>query len=120
MPLGFLKSLHHVSMLSFWCTMSHLFINAVLMGYCLLEIGDWGWGQVKWTMDMENFPISLGVIVFSYTSQIFLPTLEGCMEDRSKFDWMLDWSHVAAAAFKSIFGYVCFLTFQSDTQEVCG
>lgn len=40
------------------------------------------------------------------------------MEDRSKFDWMLDWSHVAAAAFKSIFGYVCFLTFQSDTQEV--
>lgn len=40
------------------------------------------------------------------------------MEDRSKFDWMLDWSHIAAAAFKSIFGYVCFLTFQSDTQEV--
>lgn len=117
-PLGFLKSLHHVSMLSFWCTMSHLFINAVLLGYCLLEIGDWGWGQVKWGIDMENFPISLGVIVFSYTSQIFLPTLEGCMEDRSKFDWMLDWSHVAAAAFKSIFGYVCFLTFQSDTQEV--
>lgn len=28
-PLGFIKSLHHVSLLSFWCTMAHLVINAV-------------------------------------------------------------------------------------------
>lgn len=118
LPLAFLKSLHHVSLLSFWCTMSHLLINAIIVGYCLLEIGDWGWSKVKWRMDFENFPISLGVIVFSYTSQIFLPTLEGNMEDRSKFNWMLDWSHIAAAAFKALFGYICFLTFQNDTQQV--
>ncbi|RZF33340.1 hypothetical protein LSTR_LSTR007685 [Laodelphax striatellus] len=117
-PLGFLKSLHHVSLLSFWCTMAHLVINAVILGYCLLEIGDWGWSKVKWTLDLENFPISLGVIVFSYTSQIFLPSLEGNLIDRSKFSWMLDWSHIAAAIFKSLFGYVCFLTFQNDTQQV--
>lgn len=117
-PLAFLKSLASVSILSFWCTMAHLVINAVIVGYCLLEISEWGWSKVKWTIDMENFPISLGVIVFSYTSQIFLPTLEGNMEDRSKFNWMLDWSHIAAAAFKSLFGYICFLTFQNDTQQV--
>ncbi|CAG5055049.1 unnamed protein product [Parnassius apollo] len=118
LPLGFLKSLKSVSMLSFWCTMSHLIINAIVLGYCVLYIGDWGWSKVKWSLDFENFPISLGVIVFSYTSQIFLPTLEGNMEDRSKFEWMLNWSHIAAAAFKSIFGYLCFLTFQNDTQQV--
>ncbi|KAL0277296.1 UNVERIFIED_CONTAM: hypothetical protein PYX00_004636 [Menopon gallinae] len=117
-PLGFLKSLKMVSMLSFWCTMSHLVINAVILGYCLLELPEWGWGKVKWSIDLENFPISLGVIVFSYTSQIFLPTLEGNMTDPSKFSWMLDWSHIAAAAFKSLFGYLCFLTFQDDTQQV--
>lgn len=117
-PLAFLKSLKSVSILSFWCTMSHLFINAIIFGYCLLEISDWGWSKVKWTFDFENFPISLGVIVFSYTSQIFLPTLEGNMEDPSKFAWMLDWSHIAAAIFKALFGYVCFLTFQNDTQQV--
>ncbi|XP_017781471.1 PREDICTED: vesicular inhibitory amino acid transporter [Nicrophorus vespilloides] len=117
-PLAFLKSLKSVSLLSFWCTMSHIFINAIILGYCLLEIGDWGWSKVKWTIDFENFPISLGVIVFSYTSQIFLPTLEGNMEDPSKFQWMLDWSHVWAAIFKALFGYVCFLTFQNDTQQV--
>lgn len=117
-PLGLLKSLHMVSVLSFWCTMSHLVINAIILGYCLLEIGDWGWSKVKWSIDMGNFPISLGVIVFSYTSQIFLPTLEGNMIDRSKFEWMLDWSHIAAAVFKALFGYLCFLTFQNDTQQV--
>ncbi|KAK7575696.1 hypothetical protein V9T40_011982 [Parthenolecanium corni] len=118
LPLGFVKSLHHVSLLSFWCTMSHLVINAVILGYCLLEIANWGWSKVKFRIDTKNFPISLGVIVFSYTSQIFLPTLEGNMVDRSKFDWMLDWSHIAAAVFKSLFGYLCFLTFQNDTQQV--
>lgn len=117
-PLALLKSLHMVSVLSFWCTMSHLVINAVILGYCVLEIGDWGWSKVRWSIDMENFPISLGVIVFSYTSQIFLPTLEGNMIDKSKFEWMLDWSHIAAAIFKALFGYVCFLTFQNDTQQV--
>lgn len=44
-PLGFLKSLQMVSMLSFWCTMSHLVINAIILGYCLLELPDWGWGK---------------------------------------------------------------------------
>lgn len=117
-PLAFLKSLHAVSILSFWCTMSHLLINVVIAAYCLLEIGDWGWSKVRWTIDFENFPISLGVIVFSYTSQIFLPTLEGSMEDPGKFNKMLDYSHIVAAAFKAIFGYICFLTFQNDTQQV--
>lgn len=117
-PLGFLKSLHHVSVLSFWCTMSHIVINVVILGYCLLEMPDWGWSKVRWSVDLENFPILVGVIVFSYTSQIFLPTLEGNMIDRSKFDWMLNWSHIAAAIFKSLFGFVCFLTFQNDTQQV--
>lgn len=117
-PLGFLKHLHHVSLLSFWCTMSHIVINIIILGYCVLELPDWGWSKVKWTIDVENFPISLGMIVFSYTSQIFLPTLEGNLSDRSKFDWMLEWSHIAAAIFKSLFGYVCFLTFQNDTQQV--
>ena len=68
-------------------------------------------------IDILSFPIALGVIVFSYTSQIFLPTLEGNMLDKSKFHCMLDWSHVAAAVFKALFGYIGFLTWQEDTQE---
>ena len=39
------------------------------------------------------------------------------MLDKSKFHCMLNWSHIAAAIFKALFGYVGFLTFQEDTDE---
>ncbi|ODM92628.1 Vesicular inhibitory amino acid transporter [Orchesella cincta] len=40
------------------------------------------------------------------------------MQDPSQFGKMLDWSHVAAAAFKSGFGYVAFLTWRKSTLQV--
>nr|SVE93556.1 EOG090X04HR [Scapholeberis mucronata] len=118
LPCSFLKNLHHVSTLSFWCTMAHVVINVMIMGYCLFQAANWGWSQVSLRINIFTFPISLGIIVFSYTSQIFLPALEGNMSDPSKFHCMLNWSHVAAALFKSLFGYVGFLTWTENTQEV--
>ena len=117
LPVSFLKNLHHVSSLSFWNGIVHMVINGVILGYCLTQAGNWGFSKVTMTIDILSFPIALGVIVFSYTSQIFLPTLEGNMLDKSKFHCMLNWSHVAAAVFKALFGYVGFLTWQEDTQE---
>ena len=117
LPCAFLKNLHAVSSLSFWNGVVHTVINAVILGYCILHISTWGWAKVSLGIDILSFPIALGVIVFSYTSQIFLPTLEGNMLDKSKFHCMLNWSHIAAAIFKALFGYVGFLTFQEDTDE---
>ena len=58
--------------------------------------------QVTFHLDGATFPITLGIVVFSYTSQIFLPTLEGNMENPAEFRDMLDWSHIAAGAFKVV------------------
>lgn len=117
-PCAFLRSLHSVSALSFWCTVAHFLINLIIVAYCLACIGQWGFADVTLTLDFETFPISLGIIVFSYTSHIFLPTLEGNMQDPAQFGRMLDWSHVCAAAFKSGFGYVAFLTWRKSTLQV--
>ncbi|CAL4099611.1 unnamed protein product, partial [Meganyctiphanes norvegica] len=117
-PCAFLKNLHHVSALSFWCMIAHLIINFIIFAYCVINIQYWQWSKVKFTIDFLQFPIALGIIVFSYTSHIFLPTLEYNMVDRSKFEPMLNWSHVAAAIFKSAFGYIGFLTWAEDTEEV--
>ena len=106
LPCAFLKNLHAVSSLSFWNGVVHTVINVVILGYCILHIGTWGWAKVSLGIDILSFPIALGVIVFSYTSQIFLPTLEGNMQDKSKFHCMLNWSHIAAAIFKAAFGYI--------------
>ena len=75
----------------------------ILLGYCVMRAGDWAFSKVTMRVDILSFPIALGIIVFSYTSQIFLPTLEENMIDKSKFHCMLHWSHIAAAIFKVYF-----------------
>ncbi|KAG8185198.1 hypothetical protein JTE90_025870 [Oedothorax gibbosus] len=118
LPCAFLKKLTAVSHLSFWCSMAHVLINVIILGFCLIKAPEWQWSKVTFTFDGSMFPVTLGIVVFSYTSQIFLPTLEGNMKDRSKFHCMLDWSHIAAAAFKAGFAWMAFLTFGEETQEV--
>ena len=118
LPCAFLKSLRHVSWLSFWCTVAHMVINAIIIIYCLTRAKEWYWSATQIKIDIWTFPISLGIVVFSYTSQIFLPTLEGNLEDKSKFRCMMHWTHLAAALFKVLFSYIGFLTFGFATKEV--
>ncbi|VDM10078.1 unnamed protein product [Wuchereria bancrofti] len=75
------------------------------------------WNKVPFTFDIRTMPTVIGVVVFGYTSHIFLPSLEGSMEDPTKFKWMLRWSHIIAAIFKSLFGLLGFLTFGDFTQK---
>jgi len=118
LPTAFLKNLKAVSGISFWNGVVHVVINVLILGYCCLKINTWAFSKVTMTVDILSFPIALGIIVFSYTSQIFVCTLEENMIDKSRFTCMMHWSHIAAAASKAIFGYIGFLTWQEDTQEV--
>lgn len=36
-----------MSWLSFWCTVAHLVINAVIIVYCLTLIKEWHWKDVS-------------------------------------------------------------------------
>lgn len=47
LPCAFLKDLHAVSTLSFWCGVSHIAINVIILGYCLLQVGDWHYSEVN-------------------------------------------------------------------------
>jgi len=95
-----------------------MIVNGVIILYCFTRVGEWHWRHVQLRIDIWTFPISLGMVIFSYTSQIFLPSMEGNMVDRSRFGAMLDWTHLAAAVFKVGFSYIGFVTFGVDTQEV--
>ena len=118
LPCAFLQTLKSVSWLSFWCTMAHMAINAIIIIYCVTRAGSWKWSEVQFKIDIWTFPISLGITVFSYTSQIFLPTLEGSLINRKKFHCMMNATHVSAALFKALFSYIGFLTWGVNTQEV--
>jgi len=117
-PCAFIRSLKFVSRLSFCSAVVHLAINAIIVLYCLTKTNEWDFSKIEIKINIWSFPISLGIIVFSYTSQIFLPTMEGSMLDKKKFNSMLSLTHVVAAFFKALFGLVGFLTWQENTDEV--
>lgn len=78
-------------------------VSLSVMLYCLSRASSWSWSSLRLAVDPEEFLVSVGVIIFSYTSQIFLPPLEGSMEDRGQFDAMLGWTHGAACVMKTVF-----------------
>lgn len=90
------------------------------MLYCLSRANSWSWASLTLSVAPEDFLVSVGVIIFSYTSQIFLPPLEGSMEDRGQFNAMLGWTHSVACIMKTTFsllvsesvfffcGFLCF------------
>ncbi|EJD74577.1 hypothetical protein LOAG_18125 [Loa loa] len=71
---AFLDSIRVVSNLSLINAISHLIINAIIFIYCLFQV------SVPFTFDIRTMPTVIGVVVFGYTSHIFLPSLEASME----------------------------------------
>uniref|UniRef100_A0AAV2M612 Vesicular inhibitory amino acid transporter n=1 Tax=Knipowitschia caucasica TaxID=637954 RepID=A0AAV2M612_KNICA len=118
LPCAFLKNLKAVSKFSLLCTLAHFVINILVIAYCLSRARDWAWDKVKFYIDVKKFPISIGIIVFSYTSQIFLPSLEGNMQKPSEFHCMMNWTHIAACILKGLFALVAYLTWADATKEV--
>ncbi|GAA6069794.1 vesicular inhibitory amino acid transporter-like [Tachysurus ichikawai] len=118
LPCAFLRNLKAVSKLSMLCTIVHFIINVMVIAFCLSHAQDWAWDKVKFYIDVKKFPISIGIVVFSYTSQIFLPSLEGSMQKPAEFHCMLEWTHIAACILKGLFALVAYLTWADDTKEV--
>ncbi|XP_070782453.1 vesicular inhibitory amino acid transporter-like [Enoplosus armatus] len=118
LPCLLLTDLRPVSTLSLLCSLAHILISLLVMLYCLSRASSWSWSSLSLSVDPEDFLVSVGVIIFSYTSQIFLPPLEGSMEDRGQFNAMLAWTHGAACIMKTMFSLLAVLTWGAETSEV--
>ncbi|NXF85879.1 VIAAT protein, partial [Eubucco bourcierii] len=118
LPCVFIRTLKVVSKLSQLCSLVHFMIVLVVMTYCLTQIQQWSWAKFRLSIEFEDFLVSVGVIIFSYTSQIFLPTLEGNMRNPGEFRCMLSWTHSLACVLKTTFALTAFLTWGEDTKEV--
>ncbi|KAM4678839.1 vesicular inhibitory amino acid transporter-like [Amazona ochrocephala] len=118
LPCVFIKTLKIVSQLSQLCSLVHFIIILVVMTYCLTQTHQWSWAKFRLSIEFEDFLVSVGVIIFSYTSQIFLPTLEGNMKNPGEFSCMLNWTHFFACVLKTTFALTAFLTWGEETKEI--
>ncbi|XP_030638764.1 vesicular inhibitory amino acid transporter [Chanos chanos] len=118
MPCMLIRDLRIVSHLSLLCSLAQFFIIFIIILYCLQQAQHWSWRRLSLAVEFDKLLMSVGVIIFSYTSQIFLPTLEGNMENREDFSNMMSWTHSLACILKTIFSVLAFLTWGEDTKEV--
>uniref|UniRef100_A0A8B9Q7I2 Vesicular inhibitory amino acid transporter n=1 Tax=Apteryx owenii TaxID=8824 RepID=A0A8B9Q7I2_APTOW len=118
LPCVFIKTLNIVSKLSQLCSLVHFIIILVVMTYCLTKTHQWSWAKFRLSIEFEDFLVSVGVIIFSYTSQIFLPALEGNMKNPGEFRCILNWTHFFSCVLKSAFALTAFLTWGEETKEV--
>uniref|UniRef100_H3CZI0 Vesicular inhibitory amino acid transporter n=1 Tax=Tetraodon nigroviridis TaxID=99883 RepID=H3CZI0_TETNG len=102
---------------AYCCSLAHCICLSIML-FCMSQAGSWSWSSLPLSVAPEDFLVSVGVIIFSYTSQIFLPPLEGNMVDRGQFNAMLGWTHGAACIMKTAFSLLAVLTWGSGTCEV--
>lgn len=119
-PCMLIRDLRVVSRLSLFCSLAQFLITFIVIGYCLRQSPQWASRRLSAvTVDFDGFQVAVGVIIFSYTSQIYLPTLEESMTDRLDFDSMMNWTHALACVLKTAFSVTAFLTWGEETKEVC-
>ncbi|CAB1342825.1 unnamed protein product [Coregonus sp. 'balchen'] len=99
-----------VSRLSLLCSLAQFLITFIVVAYCLHQAHRWSWRRTVLLVDFDRFLVSVGVIIFSYTSQIFLPTLEGSMEDKGDFSNIMSWTYSLACVLKTTISVLAFLT----------
>lgn len=95
LPCAVIKNLKTVSRFSCLCSIGQFLVYVVIIWYCLETTGErvgkdtdgnvvsgwWlAWSQVKFYVEWREFSIGIGAIVFSYTSQFYLPSLEADIE----------------------------------------
>uniref|UniRef100_A0A8C5I251 Vesicular inhibitory amino acid transporter n=1 Tax=Gouania willdenowi TaxID=441366 RepID=A0A8C5I251_GOUWI len=117
LPCLLLTGLRPVSTLSLLCSLAHALISLLVILFCLSRANHWSLSALSVSVKPEDFLVSVGVIIFSYTSQIFLPPLEGSMEDRGHFNGMLGWTHGVACMTKTMFSLTAVLTWGPQTKE---
>lgn len=115
-PNVFLNSVKLLSKISM-VTISFAFATfAIVVAYCLGQSASWKSKDLL-VFDPLRFPLSLGVVLAGYSSQIYLTILEGNMRHPEKFNSVINFAYLAMTVLKiavGIFGYLTFTDSVSD------
>lgn len=88
-----------------------------VIGYSFYQIPSWDIKDLL-IFQPEKFPISLGLLVASYSAQIFLVVLEGSMKTPKKFIQVLNSGYIFMTLLKIALGVFGFLTFTRNVNEM--
>ena len=117
MPNIFLKSLNEVSWVSFLAVLIGEIIYLTVTIYAIMHHERWNFASMP-DFKLKTFGAAAGIIVVSYSSQPYMPAIEGGMKEPQKFTNVMSVTYVAVTFVKVAFGFIAYLTFTEDTDQV--
>lgn len=117
LPTVFIKKLSILAWLSMLAVLAVFIIVFILLGFCLGESKTWALANIP-SFNLDTFPVSLGIILFSYCGHTVFPGIEGSMQEPKKYKKVTHGAFISVTAIKVLVGLFCCLTFGSNTQSI--
>ena len=92
-------------------------ISVVLSLYCFTQAGTWQTYDLN-EFDLKEFVASIGVMVASYSSQMYLSIIECDMKKPKDVPLVMNAGYFAMTVLKIGVGVIAYMTFGEDTHEV--
>lgn len=117
LPNVLLKSLADVSWVSFITVVIGEVIYLIVLFYGFWHHQRWDVASMP-PFALKKFGAAVGIVVVSYSSQPYMPAIEGSMQYPSRFNNVMDVTYIAVTFVKVFFGFIGYLTFTHDTDQV--
>ena len=117
LPNIFFRKLYHISIMSTLTVVSAGCISVVLTLYCFTQAGTWQTYDLN-EFDLKEFVASVGVMVASYSSQMYLSIIECDMKKPKDAPLVMNAGYFAMTALKIGVGVIAYMTFGENTHEV--
>ena len=117
LPTLFVKNLSQVAWMSLLSVIALMVAVISVLAYGIAHEYSWAPTEILvWNID--EVPVSLAIIVFSYLCHPILPGVEASMENKSKYRTMLALSYFFVAIVKVVFSVCAYFSFSSNIQDV--
>lgn len=113
----FIKKLSLLAWLSMLAVLAVFIIVFIFLGFSLGDSNSWELGNIP-SFDLNTFPISLGIILFSYCGHTVFPGIEGSMQEPKKYKKVSHWAFSSVTIMKFLVGLFCCLSFGTNTQAL--
>ena len=117
LPTVFIKRLSILAWLSMLAVVAVFIIAFILLGFTLGDSNSWALGNIP-SFNLNTFPVSLGIILFSYCGHAVFPGIEGSMQEPKKYKKVSHGAFISVTAVKFLVGLFCCLTFGSNTESI--
>ena len=117
-PNAFMVNLGQVAFVSFLTVVIGQVVYVTVAIYGFYHAENWSIQSEPIQFDVGKFFISMGIVVVSYSSQPYMPAIEGSMKKEKHYGVLMDISYISITAVKIVFGLIGYLTFKDTTKQV--